>query len=239
MAEIEFVKKVEDNIRLKTIFVSCTNKEGLVSNRRNDGSLIEGIPENGLIGFLKQKNPKLKIISTGGTYNLLRQAGRDVIEISEYTGFPEMKSGLVKSLHPKIHAGLLAHRYTESDDEFMRDHDIDYIDALIVNFYALDDAMENSDNFERIRQSIDVGGPSMSHNARKAFISTALITDPEDYRDLIDEVEKNNGKVSLKMRLELVKKASEMINNYMDSVNRLIQGLEYEDLTECYEVKDE
>lgn len=239
MAEIEFVKKVDDKILIKTIFVSCTNKEGLVSNKRKDGSLILGVPENGLIGFLKEKNPELKIISTGGTYNLIKEAGIEVTEISRYTGFPEMKTGLVKSLHPKIHAGLLAHKYTESDDEFMKEQGIEYIDALIVNFYALDDAMKKTDNFEMIRQSIDVGGPSMSHNARKAFISTALITDPEDYKELVKETEKNNGKVSLKTRLKLVKKASMMINDYMNSVNKLIQNLEIEDLTECYEVKNE
>lgn len=239
MAEIEFVKKIDDKIQIKTIFISCTNKEGLVSNKRKDGSLMQGVPENGLIGFLKEKNSSLKIISTGGTYNLIKEAGIEVTEISKYTGFPEMKTGLVKSLHPKIHAGLLAHQYTSSDDEFMKEQGIEYIDALIVNFYALDEAVKKTNNFEIIRQSIDVGGPSMSHNARKAFISTALITDPEDYKELVEETEKNNGKVSLKTRLKLVKKASTMINEYMDSVNNVIQNIKYEELTECYEVQNE
>lgn len=239
MATIEHVKKIDNLIQLKTIFVSCTNKEGLVTNLRKDGSLIEGLPTNGLIGYMKEQNPELHIISTGGTYSLLKEAGIEVTEISEYTGFPEMKTGLVKSLHPRVHAGLLAHKHTASDDEFMTEHKIAYIDALLVNFYALDEMVESTNNFEMIRQSIDVGGPSMSHNARKAFISTALVTDPNHYAKLIDELKANQGAVSLKTRLELAKSASEMINNYMNSVHRVLQNTNYEDLLNCYQINDE
>jgi len=132
MAEIEYVKKVDDLIKLKLVLVSCTNKKGLVSN---DG--IEGVPENGILGKIAEKNPDVVFISTGGTYKLLKEAGLPVIQVSEYTKYPEMKTGLVKSLHPAIHAGLLAHNHTSSDDEFMKENGLKYIDALIVNFYAL------------------------------------------------------------------------------------------------------
>ena len=174
MAEIEYVKKVDDLIKLKLVLVSCTNKEGLVSNKRGD-SIIEGIPENGILGFIAEKNPDVLFISTGGTYKLLKEASLPVIQVSEYTKYPEMKTGLVKSLHPAIHAGLLAHNHTESDDEFMKEQGLKYIQALIVNFYALDEMMaDENTTFEMVRQAIDVGGPSMSHNARKAFISTSI-----------------------------------------------------------------
>lgn len=238
MAEIEYVKKVDNLIKLNTVFVSCTNKSGLVSNKRKDGGVILGLPENGLLGFIQEKNPEVLFISTGGTHKILKDAKLNVIEISEYTKFPEMKTGLVKSLHPKIHAGLLAHRYTESDDEFMIEQSIKYIDALIVNFYALDDVMDNPDaDFEMIRQSIDVGGPSMSHNARKAFISTALITDPENYSELVRELDENKGCVSLMTRLNLARKASNMITEYLISVDKAIQNVTYDDLKKCYEIK--
>ena len=96
---------------------------------------------------------------------------------------------------------------------------------------------EENASFEMIRQSIDVGGPSMSHNARKAFISTALITDPENYKDLIDELEKNNGAISLATRLVLAKKASKMITEYLLSVDKAIQNTEIQDLEKCYDIR--
>jgi len=208
MAIIEYVKKIDDLISLKLVLVSCGNKQGLVSNKNKDDSIIKGIPEYGLLGYISQKNPNVLFISTGGTYNLIKAAGFSVIEVTEFTKFPEMKTGLVKSLHPAIHAGILAHKYTKSDDDFMKEHNLRYIDAIIVNFYPLDE-MKNKDDatFEMIRQTIDVGGPTMSHNARKAFISTGLITDPSNYEKLIIEMDKNNGAISLATRLKLAKQA--------------------------------
>lgn len=237
MSKIEYVNEIDDLIKLKTILVSCTNKDGLVSNKSNTGSIIKGLPENGLLGFIKIKIPDVLFISTGGTYKLLKDHTLPVIEVAEATQYPEMETGLVKSLHPVIHAGILAHKYTKSDDSFIKKHGIRYIDALIVNFYALDEMMNNEKaSFEMIRQSIDVGGPSMSHNARKAFISTALITDPNHYGHLIEELDKNDGAVSLETRLLLAKKASQMINNYFSSVNDFIQSIDIFELRKCYKI---
>jgi len=237
MAQIKHVRKVDDFIKLKLVLVSCTNKEGLVSNQRNNGLIINGLPENGLIGFIQKMNPEVQFISTGGTYKLLKEAGMNVMEVAKYTKYPEMKTGLVKSLHPAIHAGILAHKYTESDDEFMKEQGLKYIDAVIVNFYALDAKAENENStFEMIRQTIDVGGPSMSHNARKAFISTALITDPENYPLLIEELRANGGSISLSTRINLAKKASTMITDYLKSVDRVIQNINIQQLKDGYEI---
>jgi phosphoribosylaminoimidazolecarboxamide formyltransferase/IMP cyclohydrolase len=237
MATIEYVSEIDDLVQLKTILVSCTDKCGLVNNRAQDGTTIAGIPPNGLLGYIAHRIPDVLFISTGGTYQLLKKHNLPVIEVSEVTKFPEMETGLVKSLHPAIHAGILAHRYTKSDDLFMKKQEIRYIDALIVNFYALHEVInDNRASFEIVRQAIDVGGPSMSHNARKAFISTALITDPATYPALIDELEKHNGSVSLKTRLSLVKTASKMINNYLNSVDDYIQRLDISDLEKCYKI---
>lgn len=237
MAQIEHVRKVDDFIKLKLVLVSCTNKEGLVSNQRKNGLIIKGLPENGLIGFIQKVNPEVRFLSTGGTYKLLKGAGMNVIEVAEYTKYPEMKTGLVKSLHPAIHAGILAHKYTKSDDEFMKEQELEYIDAVIVNFYALDAVTENEDStFEMIRQVIDVGGPSMSHNARKAFISTALITDPENYPLLVEELRVNGGSISLLTRIDLAKKASTMITDYLKSVDRAIQNINIQQLKDGYEI---
>jgi phosphoribosylaminoimidazolecarboxamide formyltransferase / IMP cyclohydrolase len=238
MASLEFVKKIDNLIPLNFVLCSCTNKDGLVSNKRSDGSIIKGVPDNGLLGFIHSINPSVKFISTGGTYKIIKEADLPVIEVAKYTGYPEMKTGLVKSLHPAIHAGILAHKYTDSDDEFMKEHKLNYFDALIVNFYALDKMADNPDaTFEMIRQSIDIGGPTMAHNARKSFISTAILTDPNDYEKLIDELIANKGAVSLKTRLELSKKASKMITDYMASVDKVIQKVTIDDLKKCYELK--
>ncbi len=236
MAEIEYVERVEDRIRLKTILVSCTEKEGLVSDRRADGTRLPGIPENGLCGFLQELEPEARFLATGGTYRLLKEAGLNVVEVAAVTGYPEMETGLVKSLHPAIHAGILAHRQTASDDAFMKAQGLDYIDAVIVNFYPLDEARaESGASFERIRQMIDIGGPTMAHNARKAFISTALITEPDAYPALIEELRRSEGGLSLATRLALAKRASTMITRYMESVDRAIQEASMEDL-DCYTV---
>lgn len=238
MASIEFVDKVDDLIPLNFVLVSCTNKDGLTSNTTSSGKIIKGLPKNGLLGAIHTLNPKVKFISTGGTYKIIKEANLPVIEVSEYTKFPEMKTGLVKSLHPKIHAGILAHKHTKSDDDFMKQQKINYFDALIVNFYALDKMIENKRaTFEMIRQSIDVGGPTMVHNARKAFISTALITDPKDYLALIKELKANKASVSLKTRLALAKKASKMITDYMQSVDKVMQNATIKDLENCYKIK--
>lgn len=238
MAKITNVEVVDDLIRLRTVLVSCTDKDGLVSNRRKDGTVMRGVPAEGLLGFIAKVSPDVKFISTGGTYKLLEGAGLSVVEVAQVTGYPEMQTGLVKSLHPAIHAGLLAHRYTESDDQFMKAQGLAYIDALIVNFYALDEMLKNPDaTFEMIRQSIDVGGPSMSHNARKAFISTALITDPANYPSLIDELKRNGGAISLATRLSLAKKASTMITEYLASVDKAIQQATMADLEHCYMIR--
>ncbi len=237
MATIEHVETVDDMIPIKTVLVTCTNKDGLVSNTSTDG-VLEGVPENGLCGFLQEQNPDVLFIATGGTYKLLKGAGLNAIEVAAHTKYPEMKTGLVKSLHPAIHAGILAHKHTASDDEFMQAQGLEYIDAVILNFYPLDDAKADKDaSFEMVRQMIDVGGPTMAHNARKAFVSTALITDPSTYPTLIDELKKNKGAISLATRLELSKKASKMITAYMASVDNTLQTTTMQDLTACYTVK--
>ena len=238
MAQVEYVKKVDDFIKLKLVLVSCTNKDGLVSNQGKNGLIIKGLPENGLIGFIQEINPEVQFLSTGGTYKILKEAGINVMEVAEYTKYPEMKTGLVKSLHPAVHAGLLAHKYTESDDEFMRWQGLRYIDALIVNFYTLDAVVEKENStFEMVRQAIDVGGPSMSHNARKAFISTALITDPKNYPLLIEELRSNGGSIGLATRLNLAKKASTMITDYLMSIDRMFQNINISQLKDCYEIE--
>lgn len=226
-----FVKKVDNFIKLRKVLVSCSNKDGLVSNKRADDTIIEGLPSDGIIGALARMNPDIEFLCTGNTYKLL--SGYNAKKIENYTGYPSMESGLVKSLHPAIHAGILSHRHTPSDAQFMQQNNLDYIDAVIINFYPLDKA-SGEESFETLRQLIDIGGPTMAHSARKAMISTALVTDPEDYSWLIDELHKNNCQVSMQTRLYMAKKASRLITRYMQSVHQVIQGTEISDLEKSY-----
>lgn len=238
MSNLTNIKEVDDYIKLNKIIVSCFNKDGLVSNKRSNGEIIPGIPSNGLIGAITELNPNVQFISTGGTYKILNDSGYNVIDISSITKFPEMETGLVKSLHPAIHAGILSHKYTASDNLFMQTQGFDYIDAVIVNFYPFENIITDSAaDFEIKRQMIDIGGPTMAHNARKAFVSTALIVNPKDYSFFISELKNGNGAVSLKTRFALAKIASEKLTKYFCSVNDLFQNTDYDEIN-CYDIKE-
>lgn len=234
MAVIKNVDKVANYITLNHVLVSCTNKIGLVSNE----GMGRDFPEDGLLGFLSRINPNTTFISTGNTYSLIKHnTNLNVIEMSEYTGYPEMKTGLVKSLHPKIHAGILGHIYTPEDCEFLQEHGIPTIDAVIVNFYDLKSRISENADFESLRQAIDVGGPTMCHASRKSFINTAIVVNPNQYPNLISHLSEKGGRVSLKYRLQLAKEASSSFTNLMNDVNTIFQKATYSDLEEVYKIE--
>lgn len=233
MSIVQNVSKIDDKIKIRKVLVSCTDKTGLISN---EGMEIKEFPQDGLIGEMVRINPEIQFISTGNTYKLLKEAGVNVIEISEYTGYPEMKTGLVKSLHPKIHAGILGHIYTADDIEFMEQHNIEPIDAVIINFYDLQNEIDNNSDIESKRQAIDVGGPTLCHASRKSFIHTALIASKDEYIDFITYLRENDGSVSLKYRLKMAQKASKIYTQLMIEVDNIIENITYEELERAYEI---
>jgi phosphoribosylaminoimidazolecarboxamide formyltransferase/IMP cyclohydrolase len=203
----------------------------------SSGESLPDLPENGLLGAITQLNPDVLFLSTGGTFALLQQAALNVMEVAEYTQFPEMNTGLVKSLHPRIHAGILAHVHTDDDAAFLHEHQIRPIDAVIVNFYPLAAMRQQADaTVEMLRQTIDIGGPTMSHNARKAWISTALLTDPQEYPAFLNDLHAHHGAVSIAMRLSLVQQASTRITGYMAEVDTYVQSLTLADIEQMYEI---
>ena len=233
MAIIQNVSKIADNLSLNHVVVSCTDKRGLISNE----GMPSGFPQDGLLGFLTRQNPKIKFISTGNTYSLISsQSNLNVIEMSEYTGYPEMKTGLVKSLHPKIHAGILGHIFTPDDSEFLNCHQIPTIDGVIINFYDLKRKIQEKSDFESLRQAIDVGGPTMCHAARKAFISTLLLVNPSQYSGFISHFLENNSTISLEYRLQLAKEASTAYTELMIDVNTIFQNTTISDLQKVYTI---
>lgn len=166
----------------------------------------------------------IEILSTGGTAKLLGDAGIPVVEVSGYTGFPEMMGGRIKTLHPKIHGGILARR--EVDDAVMQAHDIPPIDLVVVNLYPFEATVADSNcSLADAIENIDIGGPTMVRAAAKNYESVAVVVSPADYSLLQQELEENNGAVSPELRYEFMVKAFEhtakydgMIANYFSAL---------------------
>ncbi|MGZ9058201.1 MAG: bifunctional phosphoribosylaminoimidazolecarboxamide formyltransferase/IMP cyclohydrolase [Burkholderiaceae bacterium] len=165
------------------------------------------------------------LLSTGGTAKLLRERGVDVTEVAQYTGFPEMLDGRVKTLNPRIHAGLLAR---QSDPEHMRalaQHEIDPIEILIVNLYPFEQTIARVDcSFDDAIENIDIGGPAMLRAAAKNHQSVAVVVDPEDYALVIDQLQSTNA-VDAKTRLALAKKVFAHTAHYDGAIANYLTSL--------------
>ncbi len=198
-------------------------------------ALISVSEKKGILAFAKGLNALgVEIISTGGTARQIKEAGIPVMEVSEYTGFPEMLDGRVKTLHPKIHGGLLARREKPEHMAQVEEYDIGLIDMVVVNLYpfasvtkkkgvALEEAIEN----------IDIGGPSMLRSAAKNFRNVAVICNPDHYNEVLSELDNNNGLLSdsvlFKLAVEVFKHTADydaLISSFLD------KRLKNEDLSE-------
>src|SRR5690242_6571023 len=150
----------------------------------------------------------VELISTGGTAKLLRDSGVAVKDISELTGFPEMLDGRVKTLHPKVHGGILHVRGNKDHRAAVSQHGIQPIDMVVVNLYAFEKtAATPGVGFQELIENIDIGGPSMIRSAAKNFQDVAIVTSPADYHSVIDEMRASHGHLSLETRWELAKHA--------------------------------
>jgi len=181
-------------------------------------ALISVSDKTGLVSILEVlKRYKIKIISSGGTYNSIKKLGYECIEISRYTGFKEMLDGRVKTLHPKIHAGILHDRFNKKHKHEMNKQKFPSIDLIIVNFYPFQKIVIESKNSKKIIENIDIGGPTMVRSAAKNFKNVTIVTNKNDYQDLIKEICKNDGKTSLKFR-ELMSSKAFGLTAYYDSM---------------------
>jgi len=153
------------------------------------------------------KKYKVKIISSGGTYKSIKKLGYPCTEVSVYTGFKEMLDGRVKTLHPKIHAGILHDRSNKKHSKEMTKQKFPSLDLIIVNFYPFQKIVTHSKNNNEIIENIDIGGPTMVRSAAKNFKNVLIVTNKNDYSDLINEIEKNKGKTSLNFREYMSSKA--------------------------------
>ena len=175
--------------KIKTALISVSDKTNL----------------SNVLKTLKKYN--VKIISSGGTYRSIKKLGYSCIEVSSYTGFKEMLGGRIKTLHPKIHAGILHDRSNKKHSEEMNKKKFPSIDLIIVNFYPFQKIVINSKNNKEIIENIDIGGPTLVRSAAKNFNNVLIITSTNDYSDLTNEIEKNKGKTSLHFREYMSSKA--------------------------------
>jgi phosphoribosylaminoimidazolecarboxamide formyltransferase / IMP cyclohydrolase len=196
-------------IPIRTALISVSDKTGLVELAR------------GLARF------KIRILSTGGTARFLADHGSPVSEVADYTGFPEMLDGRVKTLHPRIHAGILARRDSAAHLAALREAGIDPIDLVIVNLYPFAQTVAKPDcALAEAVENIDIGGPTMLRAAAKNYTGVAVVTDPSDYPKVLSEMNGSGGSLSESMRLVLARKAfahsaayEAAISNYLNALS--------------------
>lgn len=171
-------------------------------------ALISVSDKKGVVDFAKELSAMgVEILSTGGTAKALRDAGIGVVEVSDYTGFPEMLDGRLKTLHPKIHGGLLSRRNNRKDMEDIEKHGIKPIDMVVVNLYPFEETISKPKvTFDEAIENIDIGGPTMLRAASKNFGDVAVVADPGDYGAIIAEMKSSKGELSRETKLNLAKK---------------------------------
>ncbi|HLD43385.1 MAG TPA: hypothetical protein VJB08_05375 [Candidatus Nanoarchaeia archaeon] len=218
---------VDDKIPVKNVLVSVFDKTGL---EVLIPGLVEAQDANGM---------EVMIMSTGGTYKSIEailgpSAEKHLTEVAEYTQFPEMEGGLVKTLHPKIHAGILGERNNPAHQAYLQDQlgGAVYIDMVVVNLYPFKDIVSKIQagevnpktgkpyDFESARGNIDIGGPAMIRGASKNFLGCAAVCDPADYVRVLQTILANDGCTTFDQRTELAPKAFEMSAAYDNTIAR-------------------
>ena len=195
---LNFVEQIDDAVRIQNVLVSVSEKAGLEAF----------IPE------LVRINPALKLYSTGGTFQALQQclgallAKKHLVQVSDYTGQPEMQGGLVKTLDFKIYLGLLSETYNPAHAADLKRVKGVAIDMVVVNLYPFARTIARQGvTSEQARANIDIGGPCMVRAAAKNFLRVASVTNPADYPSIVAELKKAGGKLSLKTRFDMACKA--------------------------------
>src|SRR6202021_1274699 len=175
------------------------------STTKNHRAILSVTDKTGLVDFARNLSAlHIELISTGGTAKLLRDSGIAVKDISDLTGFPEMLDGRVKTLHPKVHGGILHRREDPKHVAAINEHGIAPIDMVVVNLYAFEKtAAKPGVAFEELIENIDIGGPSMIRSAAKNFHDVAIVTSPADYEAIADELQRESGSLSLATKWNL------------------------------------
>ena len=167
------------------------------------------------------------VISTGGTAKAIRDAGVSVRDVSELTGFPEMMDGRVKTLHPRVHGGILAIRDNAAHVRQMEENGIVPIDMVVVNLYAFENTVARPGvTIEEAIENIDIGGPAMLRSSAKNFRYVTVVVDPADYGKVLDEMRANGGSTTLATRFGLAKKVFEVTCRYDKAISDYLGGVD-------------
>ena len=191
-------------------------------------AIISVTDKNGIVGFANSLSGLgVQILSTGGTARALREGGISVTDISDYTGFPEMMDGRVKTLHPKVHGGLLGLRDNPEHVEVMKAHGIKTIDMVVVNLYQFEKTVAKEGvTLEEAIENIDIGGPSMLRSSAKNFRHVTVIVDPADYEVVLREMKKTGGETTLKTRFRLARKVFQLTHQYDGAISEYLETVE-------------
>jgi phosphoribosylaminoimidazolecarboxamide formyltransferase/IMP cyclohydrolase len=195
--------------------------------KRIERAIISLTDKSGIVDFAgKLAGFGIEFLSTGGTAKVLRDGGIQVKDISEYTGFPEMLDGRVKTLHPKVHGGLLGMRDNPEHVRMMTEHDILNIDMVLINLYQFEKTVAKEGvTLEEAIENIDIGGPAMLRSSAKNFRDVTVIVDPADYDPILKEMEENDGATSLETRFRLAKKVFQLTHEYDGAISRYLSGV--------------
>ena len=221
---INIVNKIDNLTKVKHILVSVSDKKGLED----------------FIPRLIKINPNVKIFSTGGTFASLERilgndAGRYLVQVSDYTGQPETQGGLVKTLDFKIYLGLLTETYNDAHQNDLARTSAVNIDMVVVNLYPFAETISKPGvTVEAARGNIDIGGPCMIRAAAKNFLRVASVVDPSDYKSIITELEKYDGATSLQLRYRLAQKAFGHTAIYDRHIADFFQQKTFDEVQGCY-----
>ena len=187
-------------------------------------AIISVTDKKGIVDFAKSLSRfDVEILSTGGTAKALRQGGVPVTGISDYTGFPEMMDGRVKTLHPKVHGGLLGLRDNPEHVRMMEKYGIKGIDMVVVNLYQFEKTVAKAGvTLEEAIENIDIGGPSMLRSSAKNFKDVTVIVDPVDYDRVLKEMEGSGGETTLKTRFRLARKVFRLTHEYDGAISQYL-----------------
>ncbi|MFO8057021.1 MAG: hypothetical protein R6V10_06980 [bacterium] len=218
------VEKIDDLVSVRHILISVSDKSGL----------SEFVPE------LLRLCPRARLISTGGTYERLRdilgdKADKKLGKVSDYTGQPETQGGLVKTLDFKIYLGLLTETYNSSHRSDLKRTAAVPIDMVVVNLYPFQETVAKKGvTVEEARANIDIGGPCMIRASAKNYLRVAPVTDPADYKKVLKELETNKGKTSLKLRYELARKAFQHTADYDRAITEFLSKKNFAAVKKSY-----
>jgi phosphoribosylaminoimidazolecarboxamide formyltransferase/IMP cyclohydrolase len=224
---VNFVEKIDGDVAVNHVLASVSDKTGLDS----------------LVPALVAANPNVTIYSTGGTYKAIKEilgdpADKHLVQVSDYTGQPEMQGGLVKTLDFKIYLGLLSETYNDAHAKDLERTSGVPIDMVVVNLYPFSRTVANPDATpETARANIDIGGPCMVRASAKNFLRVASVTDPADYDKVSAELARSGGRISLATRFELARKAFAHTAAYDAAISDYLSDRAMNEVAACYTVQ--